>query len=102
MPSLLTPLLSTNPSLLQEEPKPPTAVDENNENVEEMMLKMNAEMSVMLAPTPKAVKGRNGFGEAEGAGGEGGGEEEGGKKRTQRRSFVLEPGLTLVDSDEDE
>lgn len=60
---------------------------------------MNADMSVMLAPTPKAT-GKATFGAEEEAGQEEGGK--GSRTKTKRRSFVLEPGLTLVDSDEDE
>lgn len=82
-------------------------------NVEEELKRMAEDMNLMLADTPKhGSKQRSLSGRSDGGGGlddrigntsgEGGGSEVRGKKRTQRRSFVLEKGLTLVDSDDED
>ncbi|GMH56045.1 hypothetical protein TrRE_jg1722 [Triparma retinervis] len=82
------------------------------QNVEESLKKMAEDMSFMLADTPKNGKSRSLSGRSDGGGGlddrigNTGGEGQitpvRGKKRTQRRSFVLEKGLTLVDSDDED
>mmetsp|Transcript_24228 Transcript_24228/g.50538 ORF Transcript_24228/g.50538 Transcript_24228/m.50538 type:complete len:183 (-) Transcript_24228:977-1525(-) len=80
-------------------------------NVEEELKKMAEDMSIMLADTPKGrvKKERTFSGRSDGGGLDDRiGNTENGEvtpvrgKRTKRRSFVLEKGLTLVDSDEED
>ena len=89
----------------------------NLDNLEEELAKMVGENETFLAPTPKS-RTRVGGGASSsskvgesleekiaggaGSGGGGRGEEGGATGGARRRSFVLEPGLTLVDSDEED
>ena len=74
------------------------------DNLSEELNKMGAEMSVALAETPKTGKSLGRLDDRIGSFGKSpkGGAGSVPTSRTKRRSFVLEKGLTLVDSDEDD